>query len=95
MNKLSREEVYKLIDGERDYQDERWNANTTSSGGRHENPEEWIMYMEDYLAEAKHLLSRNNRDINPKAMAIIRKVTAMGVAAMEQIGAPEREQKGG
>jgi hypothetical protein len=82
---MNRQDVYKLIDGERDYQDSRWNENTTATKGKH-SPEEWIVYMEDYLAEAKHILSRESA---PKAyedaMAILRKVTAMGVAAMEQI----------
>jgi hypothetical protein len=75
---MSREDVYKLIDDERDYQDLRWNRETTSS-------EQWIVYMEDYLAEAKHILSRQATQVaDPQAMEIIRKVTAMGVCAMEQ-----------
>jgi hypothetical protein len=82
---MNRSDVYKLIDGERDYQDKKWNDTTTDSGGHH-SPEEWITYMEDYLAEARHILSRKSTQIaNPTAMEIIRKVTAMGVAAMEQI----------
>lgn len=83
---MKREDVYKLIDGERDYQDRKWNPNTTISEGRHNQPEEWIVYMEDYLAEAKHILSREaGQTAIPKAMDIIRKVTALGVRAMEQI----------
>jgi hypothetical protein len=81
---MSREDVYKLIDDERDYQDLRWNRETTSSEGVH-TPEQWIVYMEDYLAEAKHILSRQATQVaDPQAMEIIRKVTAMGVCAMEQ-----------
>lgn len=80
-----RADVYAAIDGERKYQDERWVNDVNTH--RH-SPEEWLMYMEDYIAEAKHILSRDawpkcNRD----AMHIMRKVTAMGVAAMEQNGA--------
>ena len=83
---MKREDVYKLIDGEREYQSQRWNENTTSTGGKHSTPEEWITYMEDYLAEAKHILSREaSPDAYSKAMGIIRKVTTLGVAAMEQI----------
>jgi hypothetical protein len=83
---MERKDVYKLIDGEREYQDKKWNGTTTTSEGRHQSPEEWIVYMEDYLSEAKHILSREATQIaNLKAMEIIRKVTAMGVAAMEQI----------
>lgn len=89
---MNRQEVYKLIDGERDYQDKRWNCDTTTSCGKH-TVEEWIMYMEDYLAEAKHILCRNPRqEADNKAMDIIRKVTGMGVAAMEQNETPARIQ---
>ena len=83
---MNREDVYKLIDGERDYQDSKWNPETTLSGGKHQSPEEWITYMEDYLAEAKHFLARESHTVSySKAMDNIRKVTALGVAAMEQI----------
>lgn len=83
---MKREDVYKLIDGEREYQNERWKEDKMPSRTHVHTPEEWIVYMEDYLAEAKHICSRNEApDCYKSAMAIIRKVTAMGVAAMEQI----------
>ena len=88
---MKREEVYKLIDGEREYQEQKWNPETTLSEGNHSSPEDWITYMEDYLAEAKHILSRESQLIAyKKAMSCIRKVTALGVAAMEQIETPPR-----
>jgi hypothetical protein len=88
---MKREDVYKLIDGERDYQDSRWTPETTSSGGVH-TPEEWVLYMEDYLIEAKHELARKSIDVaRPTVMGIIRKVAAMGVCAMEQIDTPPRK----
>ena len=87
---MDRKKVYELIDGERTYQDSRWNSETTASGGLH-NPEEWVMYMSDYLAEASHILSRESvNTAYPKAMEIIRKVTTMGVCAMEQIDTKPR-----
>jgi hypothetical protein len=90
---MKRAEVYKLIDGERDYQDKRWSVDTTDSGGKHSSPVEWVAFMEDYLAEAKHILSRNSVSVSyPKAMDIIRKVTALGVASMEQIETPARKE---
>ena len=88
---MKRKEVYKLIDGERDYQDKKWNKSPTLSEGHHYTPEEWITYMEDYLNEAKHILSREPHTIAyNKAMSCIRKVTALGVAAMEHIKTPKR-----
>lgn len=86
-----RSEVYEALDGERAYQDSRWNPETTTSEGRHEI-ESWITYMENYLLEAKNVLSRAPAQEGiPQAMHIIRKVTALGVACMEQHGAPRRE----
>ena len=52
---ISRQEVYKLIDGERAYQQHKWNETTSSKG--HHSVEEWFMYIEDYVNEAKHILS--------------------------------------
>jgi hypothetical protein len=87
---MKREEVYKAIDTERDYQDVRWTEDTTASGGKH-SPEEWFMYIEDYVNEAKHILSREPIDTAyPKAMSIMRKVGAMAVCAMEQNGTTNR-----
>jgi len=89
----TREEVYKAIDSERDYQESRWNKDTTVSENIH-SFEDWIMYMEDYLAEAKHLLSREARqDADPQCCNIMRKVVSMGVNALEQHGAPHRAKE--
>jgi hypothetical protein len=82
-----RSEVYATLDGERAYQDTRWDP-----VAHQHSPEEWIVYIEDYLNEAKHILSRESYETcHEKAMHIMRKVTAMGVCCMEQNGAPKRE----
>ena len=82
---MERTKVYELIDSERSYQDRKWNELTTTSKGFH-SPEDWFMYIEDYVNEARHILSREARQIAyPKAMEIMRKVGAMAVHAMEQI----------
>jgi hypothetical protein len=87
----SRAEVFAAIDGERAYQQTRWNEKTTTSKGEH-SLSEWIAYMEDYLREAKQILAREARqNAYPKVLPIMRKVVTMGVAAMEQHGAPQRE----
>jgi hypothetical protein len=86
-----RQEVYASIDSERAYQNSRWNSNTTTSEGLH-SLEEWVVYMRSYLREAEDQLSRNAKQIgDPLALATIRKIVSMGVAAMEQHGAPRRE----
>jgi hypothetical protein len=88
--RVTRQEVYNAIDSEREYQNSRWNENTTTSLNKH-SLEEWFMYMEDYLNEAKHVLSRTARqEADPIALNIMRKVVTLGVAAMEEHGAPKR-----
>jgi len=87
---VKREEVYAAIDSERKYQDARWNPATTTSGGKH-TLEEWIIYIDDYLGEAKHVISRKPRqDADPEVLHIFRKIASMLVCAMEQHGAPPR-----
>lgn len=87
------EEVYEAINSEIEYQNQRWNENTTTSKNYH-SPEEWIMYMEDYLAEAKHILSREAQQVAyPMVAHIMRKVTTMGIRCMKEHGAPLRQTK--
>ena len=82
---MTRAQVYEFIDDERADQDDKWNRDTTTSAGQHSHGE-WLLYMQDYLTEAINMSTRNP---DPKAtdlvMENIRKITAMGVAAMEQI----------
>jgi hypothetical protein len=86
----TRGEVYDAIDSERDYQDSRWNASTTTTRGLH-SVTEWIAYIEDYLAEAKRLLARQPSQVSvPPSLEIMRKVAGMSVACMEEHGAPQR-----
>lgn len=88
--KMTRDTVFAAINSERAYQDKIWNKDTTASGGVH-SPEEWFMYIEDYVNEAKHILSRESVDTAyPKAMDIMRKVAGMAVCAMEQRGVRNR-----
>ena len=89
---MKREDVYKLIDGERDYQDKRWSYWTTETGGVHTSACDWLVYMNDYIQEAMHFVSRNgDPEAKDFAMENIRKVAAMGVAAMEQIETKPRK----
>lgn len=91
----TRAEVYKLIDGERDYQDEKWGA--TLSNNRSPGPDgkpgdrsidEMVLYIQGYADDATRLASHY---ANPQeTMAAIRKVAALCVKAMEQHGAPPR-----
>jgi hypothetical protein len=83
---ITREEVYHVINGERIYQIGKWNEDTTESGGRH-TVAEFLLYMQDYLSEAIHQSSRNpDPEARNMALDTVRKITALGVACMEQNG---------
>lgn len=79
-----REAVYALIDGERDYQDEKWCDEDNSVG-------DWLTYIRYYLRHAEEALTiEGGPDGDWIAMDTIRKITAMGVAAMEDNETPAR-----
>ncbi len=87
MSKATREEVYEAIDSERDYQ-RKWD--TAESGGKHEVAA-WILFMEHYLQQAREIESTAAaEDVREKVLGKIRCVVALGVACMEQHGAPHR-----
>ena len=82
----SRAEVYSAIDGEREYQDDRWNVDTTITGGLH-TVTEFVLFMEYYLTEARrHLSTQGEPTASQNGLDFVRKVTALGVACMEQNG---------
>lgn len=93
MSKHSRKQVYAAIDEERDYQDSIWNESTTPTKGIHETAA-FILYMDEYLTRAKRLSSMLPQgevdSFGEKDLDFVRKVTALGVACMEQNGAPQR-----
>lgn len=84
----SRADVYAAIDSERDYQEMR--VKRDQGAGFH-STEEFLLYMDYYMTETKKIASTT---WGPKAkdaiLEFVRKVTALGVACMEQHGAPQR-----
>lgn len=85
LNNMTREEIYKIIDAERNYQDTKWGLQHDAN---HE-VESYILYMEDYLNEARHLLSHANGVEG--GLDVLRKVVALGIACFESHGVPERK----
>jgi len=84
---MKRTDVYKIIDGEREYQenmiqhqDKVQQANTPIAM--------WIIYMEEQLLRARTDIY-NMDEI--RALEFIRKCTAVGVACMEHNKTPERK----
>lgn len=84
---IARAEVYSAIDTERDYQLVRWGIK--GEDAKH-SVGDFLTYMDDYLVEAKHRASREEG--NSGALEVLRKVVALGVACMEQHGAPKRQK---
>lgn len=90
-NVLTREEVYAIVDSERAYQDSL--ASTSETDGFHTYAE-FLLYIDDYVQQAKRVASTTwGPDAKTKTLDMIRKVTALGVACMEQNGAAPREPR--
>lgn len=87
-----REEVFALLDDERGYQLRRWGV-MGEDLQLHEvdcSVGDYIVYMQHHLTKAIEALSVNTDSLS--AMSEIRKVTALGVAAMENFETPERSK---
>lgn len=83
---MNRSDVYACIDGERDYQDRKW-------GSPQQRPKQvgaWLTLMRALLTRAESEWAVSDGDT--EALEQIRKVTAVGVACMEQHGAVERKE---
>lgn len=87
----TREEVYAVIDGERDYQDAgKGNAARHGDVPANMTPGEYILCMEKCLNDARNTWYAPEPQGGRASLEFIRKVTALGVAAMELYGAPNR-----
>lgn len=87
--KTSRADVYAAVDSERDYQDAgRGNAKRHDNAKPEMTPGEYILCMEKCLSDAREAWYHPDGGAN--CLPFIRKVTALGVSAMELYGAPLR-----
>lgn len=79
---ITRQEVYNVLDAERDYQDSLWSGiDPSNSVG------DYLAYIQRYLTAAINEVDPTN----PKgSLDNIRKITALGIACMERHGAPAR-----
>lgn len=98
----SRAHVFRAIDSERDYQDSRWGrvdkivpgappitgSSTQGEGVGNRSIDEFALYIFGYANDLMQLASHTNAP-KPK-LDFVRKVTALGIACMEQHGAPFR-----
>jgi hypothetical protein len=90
MNPLTRQQVYSLIDGERDYQDALIKENGWIDPKR---VGEYLTILRAYLRKAEDAYIKES-DSGPVAerpsLDNIRKIAGIAVACMEQNGAPAR-----
>ncbi len=82
---ITREEVYKALDGERDYQDHKFEGNRSAID---RTLDEFILYIVQYAQEAAKLTTHMHES---EALDWVRKVGALCVGCMETHGAPHRE----
>lgn len=87
--KMERTEIYKRINGERDYQDANWGTRRQMDGTPDEEKPvaEWVNYIEYHISKAKEKIYHLD---TVGATAELRKVAALAVRAMEIHGCPER-----
>lgn len=82
--------VYSAIDGEREYQDDI--GKVTSGEPRVHSVNEMLLFMEHYVSEARKTASTTwGAEGDRKTLDILRKITALGIAAMEQNGVVYRK----
>jgi len=86
----SREQVYVALDSERAYQDSKWGDSASSDRPGHgeRSIDEFALYLSGYATKLAAYCSEFG---NPHVkLGLVRKITALGVACMEQHGAPHR-----
>lgn len=94
----TRSDVYRAIDSERNYQDSRWGKTlsgdrppTELQPGGTRTVDEFALYIVGYAH--KLLDNASTFAITKDKLNIIRKISALGVACMEQHGAPMRDSR--
>jgi hypothetical protein len=87
---MERYKVYQILDGERDYQDEKWTEHNELNGipDSGKSISEWIDFIEYHINKAKTFVYYGEQQ---KALAEMRKITTLGVKALEELGCPPRE----
>lgn len=94
MNKLTREEVYKIIDGEREYQNALSDNRARGfepHGGTKLTQAEFFTLLHVYLRRAEEEWTTNPGEYVEKAQDNVRKLAAICVSSMEKYGSPERK----
>ena len=86
---MERKNVYKIIDGERDYQD---SLNPKMDHKGFPTVEAELLMMEEYLKDARTAWTHSHANAVP-ALEIMRKVVGMGIRCFENHGVPKRKPR--
>lgn len=88
---MEREEVYKVIDGEREYQDERWSADNhaESRDSLDRTVDEFALYIQRYANNLTDVAGTTDK--NEDKLDVVRKIAGLCVACGEKHGLPERK----
>lgn len=93
-NKLTRHEVYALIDGERTYQNNLGSDRARGPLEPHSATKltqaEFFTLLHVYLRRAEDAWTTNPGEYVEEAQANVRKLAAICVSSMEKYGAPKR-----
>jgi hypothetical protein len=81
--KSTRQEVFEVINDERDYQEKIWKRPKHNHSAI-----EYLVYIDHYVKQAMELVS--TKDDESDALPNLRKIAALAVAAMEEHGAIDR-----
>lgn len=88
---ILRDTVYDAIDGERKYQDDRRGNSARETQDTNRDLGSLILLTEEYLAKARKSFSGPHPEGRIQALRDLRKVTALGVLAMELHGVETRD----
>lgn len=81
---MTRQDAFRLIDHERQYQDTRWPKPTHCHSAT-----EYLVYIQHQINQAFAHVSTENGEAG--ALSHVRNIAALAVAAMEDHGAPDRD----
>jgi hypothetical protein len=85
---MERKDVYKLIDGEREYQQDLEKDSSRHDGHKH-TVGDYLVLLNSYVSKANTAWSDNGTDT--QALDVIRKIAGICVHCMEEYDAPERK----
>jgi hypothetical protein len=83
-----RSQIYAALDSERAYQNSKWRPSDDPSGRIPHTITEWLTYMRYYVEKGIEVQTLSHDE--GAGLDFLRKVAALGVAGMEQHGAPQR-----